>query len=440
MVSWLLIAAVLLHALMMGSLFWGYLDSLFYATDRVSKALDFFSIYEAGHSALLNRSVYFYSYLGGQRAPYYSHYGYVPFFAYGFGVPANALPPWQAYWGWVAFGEVLLILNSYVTWRVAGKSSWGVIGAAMWFAFSPMYVELYQGQFSLLMATSLLWMGIGLLRRREAMAGASWAASLVIKSTSALVAPLLLRIGWWRALVAAIVAVAINIPYFIWRPGDLSLFWHTSILNNSVDHYRAGYSLYVPVNHGLLAFIDSIILAFRSGVPQQVSTVVTIAIVLPSLIVTLLARRPDPLLLFAVWILSFFLFFGWVPEYHSVMLLPVLVLLVAHRPAVRPVVVVAYVLLALPTPYWLMNHVWNTGPSPPPSPVDTLQLSWPKWGVIFYHTAKAVPMLVLWAYLLGVQLREGIGFDEVTHLWRAVRGQRGRASQPEPVVAQDDHP
>ena len=52
---WLLILAILLHALMMGSLFWGYLNSLSFAS-AAPKGVDFFSIWEAGHSALRNRA------------------------------------------------------------------------------------------------------------------------------------------------------------------------------------------------------------------------------------------------------------------------------------------------------------------------------------------------------------------------------------------------
>jgi hypothetical protein len=424
---WLLVAAIVLHLAMMGSLFWGYLDTLFYASDRLPHAFDFFAIYEAGQSVLLNRSVYYFSWLGGTRAPYAARYGYVPFFAYAFGVPANALPPWSAYWAWVALNEVLLVANAFVTWRAAGRSSWGVIGAAMWFAYTPVYVELHQGQFSLLMATALLWLGVGLLQKREVLGGVSWAASLVIKSTSALVGPLLLRVGWWRALLIGAAVSAVNIPYFIWRPDDFTIFWHGSVLNNSIDSSTLSNYLYVPVNHGLLAFLDNTILTFQDSVPRRLPAALATLIILPSFAVTFLGKRPDPLLLFAIWTVSFFLFFGWVPEFHYVMLLPVLVLLVTHRPAVRPLVLAVFVVLALPTPYWLLNHVWNTAPAPPGNLLDTLQRTWPKWGVVVYHAWKPVPTLILWAWLVVAQLRTGVSLHACRQMLSTVR-QRLRPS------------
>jgi len=424
---WLLVAAVLLHLAMMASLFWGYLDSWFYAADRVPQALDFFSIYEAGHSVLEGRSMYRFNFFSGfaeAKAPYFSPYRYVPIFAYGPGVLFNALPPWRAYWGWVAFNELLLVANAYVTWRIAGKSVWGVVGAAMWFAFSPYYLEMYQGQFSFVMATTLLYTAIGLMHSRELLAGVSWAISLVTKSTTLILTPLLLRMGWWRALLAGAALAAVNIPYFLWRPGDFEFFVRASV-NDSVDKPLYREFLYTPADHGLLAFFQNTALSFKpdaTNVPSVLPVSLTLAVVFASLTVTFLGRRADRLLLFATWASAFFLFGGWVPEYHYVMLLPVLVLLVGHRPAFRLPALAVFVALALPTPYWLLNHVWNSDPVPAPFVLDPLQEAWPAWGVIFYHAVKPVATLALWAYLVAVQWREGIELERVPQLWSTVQG------------------
>ena len=64
---WLLGAAGLAHLLMMGSLFWGYFDSLAWPSERSTQAVDFFSIYEAGHSVIENRSLYEYAGLWTQQ-------------------------------------------------------------------------------------------------------------------------------------------------------------------------------------------------------------------------------------------------------------------------------------------------------------------------------------------------------------------------------------
>ncbi|MDZ4278860.1 MAG: hypothetical protein U1B78_06955 [Dehalococcoidia bacterium] len=197
---WLLAAALVLHLLMMGSLFWGYLDAAFAFTDENPRAYDFFAIYEAGHRALEGDSIYGQLSSAVSLAPYFAAYRYVPAFAYGFGVPMNAIPHWPAYWAWVAFYEVLLVANVCVTWRVAGKGTWGTVGAAMWFVFTPFYVEQYAGQFSFLMATALLFVGIGVARGSQETAGPPWLISLLVKTNSALLAPVFFRLRWWRTL------------------------------------------------------------------------------------------------------------------------------------------------------------------------------------------------------------------------------------------------
>jgi len=415
----ILVAAVMLHVAMMGSLFWGYLDQLFYASDRVWQALDFFSTYEAGHKALQGVSVYKFDPFfqsDSERAPYYSAYRYVPVFAYGFGAPMNALSPWNAYWGWVACNELLLVLNAYGTWRLGGKTAWAAVGAAMWFVFTPYYVEMYQGQFSFLMATLLFWAAAGLMQRRELFAGASWGVSLIAKSNSIVLAPVFLRVMWWRAIALSIGLVALNVPYFISRTSDLEYFWRASA-NDMYREQTLRPLLYTAADQGLLAMIENVILTVNetaANVPHALSLSLAPAIVLVSLAVTFLARNPDRLLLFSMWVSTFFLFHGWVPEYHYVMLLPVFVMLVVHRPALRAPALIAYVALALPTPYWLVNHVWNTAPILAPKIVDSLQASWPEWGVVLHHAAKPVPTLLLWAWLMVVQCRAGLGFEWLT--------------------------
>ena len=409
--AWVVVVAILVHVLMMASLFWGYLDPLFYPVDRSRQALDFFAIYEAGHRAIQNVPVYeFHISSSSLAVPYASPYRYVPVFAYAFGVPANTMPPWWAYWGWVAFNELLLVLNAYVTWRVTPDRAWRGITTAMWFVFTPFYVELYQGQFSFLMATALFWTALGLLHGRELQAAVPWAVSLVTKSSTALLAPLFLRIGWWRALTLGSGFVALNLPYFIWRPDELRLFFEDSF-GSLFREAPLRYSEFWPGHLGGLSLLKNSLLTLDSSAtatPAAYTVILVGCVVGLSLLVTFASQRVDALKLLATWMSAFFLFYSVVWEFHYVMLLPVLVLLVGHRPSARPVALVVFLLLAVPTPYWLLNHVWNTGPVEPPRIVDTLQDVWPMWGVIFYHAAKPVPVAVLWAYLAVSQMREGL--------------------------------
>jgi hypothetical protein len=396
----LLATVVIVHLAMMGSLFWGYLNPLFHDSDTLPKGMDFFSIYEAGHRALENKSVY-------AVTPQYAYYRYIPAFAYVFAVPANALPQWSAYWAWVAIYELLLVVNAYATWRVAGRGKWAVVGAAMWFLFTPFYLEQYMGQFSFLMATALLWTGIGIARGRELIAGLPWAASLIVKTNSALLLPLFVRLRWARSLLGAAALVGLSIPYFVLRPGDLREFYD---LNLRVTQTGPRPFVYYPGEQGVVALIRNTLMSGdpnSQGMPSRYVLALAVAVVGVSLIATFLFRDVDPLTLFAIWLSVYFLIYQ-VWEHHYVMYLPVLVLLVTLRPACRWWALAAFALIALPTPYWLLNHVWNTGPVPM-KVLPAYQEVWPQWGVILHHAMKPVPVLALWGYLVVSELMSGAG-------------------------------
>lgn len=437
----LLGVAVALHLLMMGSLFWGYLNPLFDNADFHPQGIDFFGVYEGGRNALDNQSLFFYDPSDTSATPYHTPYRYLPVVAYVVGAPMNAAPAWWAYWGWVAFNELLLVLNAYATWRIAGRGNWALVGAAMWFAFTPFYLELYMGQFSFLMATALFWTGVGFVRNREAIAGLPWVASLVTKSSSALLLPALVRFGWWRSISAASIVVALSLVYFGARPGDLDYFlWlnFDDVLGETglpflelEPQEREGFFFidrelrffqYHPGEQGAVALLTNSLLTRdpdSTSVPVTYTAALVGTVTALSMAATFFARRNDWLVLFAIWTSSFFLtYIVW--EHHYVMLLPALVLFVALRPAMRPWALVAFGFVALPTPYWLLDHLWNTGPLPPDGALVSHQEVWPAWGVILHHASKAVPVFALWAYLVAAELRSGLrvpGVDVLRAMW-----------------------
>lgn len=423
---WLLVAAVAVHIAMMGSLFWGYIDSWFNNSDVERQGLDFFSIYEAGHRVLLHGSAY-----GGPehpRVPYLTFYRYVPLFAYVFGAPANLLPPWSAYWAWVSINELLLVVMAYATWCLAGRGTWATIGAAMWFVYTPFYQEQYFGQFSFLMGISIFWVGVALVRNSEGLGIVPWAVSLITKTNSALFGPVFVRFGWWRVLVGGAIALAVNLPYFWWRPRDLDYFRDANL--SPYTHTALRFFTYIPGDVGGGAFVRNVYFAINTSatqVPGSYVLATACAVTAVSLVATLLTRKPDPLALFGIWGSIYFL--TWVVwEHHYMMYLPVLVVLVMYRPQFRWWALAVFVLVAAPTPYWLLNHVWNTGPiNTTTDPVFMHQNVWPIWGVLLYHAAKPGPVFALWAYLVVSQLRRG--FD-VTWMWDLLEPLRRLAALP----------
>ena len=416
----LLAAAVLAHLGMMGSLFWGYLDTWFDNSHSLQQGIDFFSVYEAGHNALENRSVYYFDAADTSITPHHNPFRYLPSVAYVLAVPMNALSAWPAYWGWVSLNELLLVVNAYLTWQVAGRGKWGLIAASMWFAFTPFYVEQYVGQFSFLMATFTLLLGIGLVRGRQLSGGVPWAISIITKSNSALLLPVLVRFGWWKPIAIAGALLALNIPYYLARWRDFEYFLWINV-GQGFDLGFLDYELrlgemrfFVDVDHrlftfssgelGLTALLRNSFLAIDSAatsLPGGVSPALIGIIVAVGLAATFMSKRPDKLALFGLWILTFFLVYGaW--EHHYVMLLPVLALLVALRPASRPLALVVFTMIALPSPYWLINAVSDA--TLPAGGLLSIQESWPVWGVIVHHMAKPLPVVALWAHLVYTQV------------------------------------
>jgi len=229
-----------------------------------------------------------------------------------------------------------------------------------------------------------------------------------------LLAPLFLRIGWLRALVGAAALAGLNGLYFLWRPGEWSLFYekNASFLTDA----NRGFAYPWAGDHGGLALLHNTLVTLDIPMRSAYTVALTAFVIGLSLCATLLAKRVDALALFGIWVAAFFLFFGFVWEFHYVMMLPVLVLLVALRPAARPWAVAAFILLAVPTPYWLLNNVWNEGPIPEGWQLLGVQQLWPSWGIIVYHAQKPAATGMLWIYLIITQLRGGLDIAWVSAL------------------------
>ncbi len=153
-----------------------------------------------------------------------------------------------------------------------------------------------------------------------------------------------------------------------------------------------------------------------SGVHAAIPISVIAVIACLSIAATLLPRKTDRLALYAIWLSTYFLVYGaW--EHHYVMYLPVVVLLVALRPAVRPWALLTFAFVALPTPYWLLNNVWNTSAVPEIGSLVSIQEAWPAWGVVLHHASKPMPVLALWGYLVFQQLKNGVRVPAISAAW-----------------------
>jgi hypothetical protein len=148
----LLVAALAVHAVFCVSLHYQFLNPLFYITTHAKgQGGPFFGIYQAGVNLSNGESIYA---CEGYRpptevaVPYYHFYRYLPFCSFVSSVVARFMDPWKAYWTWIVINELLLAACVILTFRL--RRVYGpvaVVVAAFWLLFSPLYIELYMGQF-----------------------------------------------------------------------------------------------------------------------------------------------------------------------------------------------------------------------------------------------------------------------------------------------------
>ena len=405
----LFFGAVGWHVASWVSLSLGFLNPLFNdATRRLGQGSDFFAVYHAGTSFLGNQSLYE---LEGRFPPFPFAYEfrYVPSMAYMVGAPLNLLSPWQAYWAWLAFNEMLLIANSVLTWRYARDQPLRWLGCAMWLSFTPVYLEFYLGQFSFLMATLFFWMGLGLAARNRLLTGAAWATSLVVKTNSLLFIPIFLRMRSLTVVIAGLAfAVALNAPYFIMKPAGFNSWtdnFSGLLAGGTIDFHAGALGL-----RNLLAAIGWLADARPGPVLDVVGPVAELPVWAPtvacvSLLATFIQRRFDPIIALAIWVSAYFLIYPDVWEHQYVMLLPILVLLLILRPQYAPLTLVVYAITALPTPYWLLEEL-EGNPLEMRNPLGSdAQQAWTAWEIVLYHLAKVGPTLLLWSTLVHASLR-----------------------------------
>jgi hypothetical protein len=370
------------------------------------RGLDFYSIYQAGYNARHGLDIY-----EGDPArvpvvvPYFTPYRYLPVVAYTVGAGLSLLTPLSAYKAWVVAIELALLACVASTYLVARRDpDLFARLAAMWLVFSPYYLELFMGQFSLIQAV-LVW---GMLVAAwpassspwplpqgkdsdvatELMLPLSfdllWINSVLWKITTVLFLPVLARLRRWRAIVLAVVlAVILTAPYFIIFPDH----W-VDFERNNLGGRVAGHEL---GNLGLrqLVFEALSVLGASPALQQAAQLGLVVMVLAVAMWATFRPPRLDVVAGLALWITVFFLISPQVWEHHHVMLLPALVGLYAARRS-RAVLAV-WLLLALPTPFGFIglqpviasNH-----------DLRAFALE-PAWWLLLQHASKALPTLLL---------------------------------------------
>ncbi|MCZ6539017.1 MAG: glycosyltransferase family 87 protein [Chloroflexi bacterium] len=444
----LVIIGIAFHLVMLASLFTGWLNLMSNDTHRRPQAADFFSIYQGSSNLYHGRSVYE---TGGFEpdVPYSFAYRYIPSVAYTFAGPFLLVEPWNAYWIWIAILEVLMLFNIVLTRQMASSPNRANIATAMWLLFTPLYAELFMGQFSFAMGSLFMWMMFGMWKLQPRLAQWSWIGSILLKTNSLLFAPALLRNGQFKVLVlAGVIFALLNAPYFAFHTDDVSeLLDRNSGTGNTIytETFDAGgvggqalasivgYTLEGRFEDGTAAPTT---LALREGPPPgwefNFLWLMGPGVIFGALVATFLVRRFDLLLNLTIWISVYLIVFKDVWEHHYLMLLPFLVLLFVRGRNGSTAALITWAVLALPTAHVFIEW-WIIAFEPAGISRDASfdpQVYWPTGLSVLYHATKPVPLILFYLFLLRNSFSTGQfipfrtymqrGFSAAGYFWGAI--------------------
>jgi len=349
------------------------------------RGLDFYSIYQAGYNARHGWDVY-----EGDPArvevvvPYFTPFRYLPLVAYTVGAALSLLAPLTAYKVWVVVIELTLWLCLWLTYRRVRAWEAFIPLATLWLCFTPFYLELFMGQFSLIQA-ALIW-GMLLAIQTEG----TWIASVLWKINTIVCAPLFLRAHRWRTLgILAVAVLLTTVPYFVVFPAHARDF-----LLNNFGNSVAGHEL---GNLGFRQLVFEVLAALGASADLQrwVQLGVVVGVVGLALWLTFWRLSPVASLkpaAISLWVTAFFLISPQIWEHHYVMLLPTLVIAYLEKP--HWLIWLVWAGLALPTPFGFSalqpliaaNHDLRAFPLEP------------TWQLLLQHACKALPTAVWFGY------------------------------------------
>ncbi|MHA1136086.1 MAG: glycosyltransferase 87 family protein [Candidatus Thorarchaeota archaeon] len=407
--------AIVIQLQFLFSLDTGWLNSLFYDTQYlVGQGPDFFSYYQAGNNVLNGIDVY--AIPDPLAVPYLYRFRYLPYFAYSFGVMLNLAPPIAAYWIWVGILTTSVWLAAFQTRSVAKKLNrpdWeGYVGMGMWFMFTPIYIELYVGQVTLI-AGILMFFALTTpslvdgLKTRGTMI-VSWTVGALTKTIPYFITPVLLAAGRVRTVL---VAVIVTIVAIVVVPSGLESFQHFLNFNSARNSWITPY----PGDHSL-----KMLLYYLFGEQSRDASVLTVLLVMIFLGMACFATLYSRDVWSCAGLLSTSYFFVMLDvwEHHYTFLIPLLVLAWIRggpKDRVRWLPVVLALAMSIPAiPVIQFLSGVGTGIHP---------IEWDLIWQIIYHSSKVVPALIFYVWLFIIAFRyprSDIGFTGFLYPFRNI--------------------
>ena len=397
-ISWgFLTIAIVIQLQFIFSLGTGWLNSFFYDTQYlVGQGADFFSYYQAGNNVLNGLDVYIIP--DPLAVPYLYRYRYLPYFAYTFGVILNLAPPISAYWIWIGILIGSVWMAAFRTRSLAkalNRPDWeGYIGMGMWFMFTPIYIELFVGQVTLiagiLMFFALTTPSLVDGRKTRGTMVISWTAAALTKTIPYFIAPVLLVAGRVRTVLVAIIVTIIAIVIV---PAGLESLQFFLDFNSARAYYITPY----PGDHSL-----KMLLYYIFGEQSRDVTILTALLIVIFLglasFATLYSR--DVWSSAGLFSAAYFFIMLDVWEHHYTFLLPLLVLAWIRggpEDKARWVPFVLALVMSIPA-LPIVEILSGVG-------LGVHPINWdPVWQIV-YHSSKVVPTLIFYVWLLVTALR-----------------------------------
>ena len=195
-----------------------HLDVLFNdSMHRLGPGTDFSAYFRAGRYALDGRDIY-------AVGPGYG-FRYHPLFALTFLAALSRLGRDAAFGVWVALNEIALVADILVLGRLFTTRREILVGSLLLLFFSPILLEIYMGNSSLLTASLMLWGFVFYARGKMAPFAALWVVSILVKPTALVFVPILLFDRRWKLVLAVLAFTAVTAaPHFVLHPESFRLF------------------------------------------------------------------------------------------------------------------------------------------------------------------------------------------------------------------------
>ena len=398
---------------------------------RLGPASDFFSVYHSGTALSQGTSPY----LDGEktrRTPYFYTFRYLPLVAQTVGLASGMLAPGTAYMVWVIFLEAVLFMMVALVYVYSKKSLFAPACAALLLLNSPYMLEVHLGQFTFV-SVALACAGLILSdpRLNEAASGAlsrilstlGFMACVILKFFPIVGLAVLLkrRRLWIPVAVSTIPVLAATAVYFLMHSNDWAYFVDKNF-SRDMGGLHAG-------NHGMIYFMIHIINALAPGIGRdQVAgylSHVHPVLVGITMLTAFFSRHPSLSLAALTVMLAHFTGYAHVWEHHSsgIILIGVVVLMGMRGQGTggfnttgRIIFYACLIMLALPTPLFLFDTVYNPH-------VHDASVNWPLYQKLLATGAKAVPDTVMYALCMAELCSRGF-----VPPWRKCAAEAGRQS------------